>query len=231
MFNYIKKIYIIVYIEMNYTIFLCAKDVEMLERPLSKIKDDENIMKNIKILVGRHNSFSEMINNCILMCKTEIFIYSSHRIILSEENINKIIKLINEGYGTVGLYHFAFFGCHMDLFKKIGLFDEHFIPGGYEDDDIQLRLMANNIAMYDEENENVGFMRHASTWVPDANKVYDSYKWFHIKYSFDYENKIIRRNYNDNNTIESEFKKFNESKMQKLRSLFYRKNLYLFQII
>lgn len=218
---------------MSYTLFLCGKNRKLIERPLSIIENNENIMKNVKILIGSHNSFSEMVNHCLKMCKTEIFIFSSHRVLITEENINLLIKLLEDGYGFVGLYHFGFFGFYMDLVKKIGYFDENFIPGGYEDDDFQLRLMLNDIAIYDEEREDINFDSGQSTWTSKDSKTYPSYAWFLKKYTIDYENKIIRNNNKHfvDLSIERKFKKFHESEMQRLRSLFYRQRFFLYQII
>jgi GT2 family glycosyltransferase len=93
-------------------------------------------------------SFSRLVNSCAAKCNTEIVIMMSDKVLPRAEHVHKLLNLLNNGYGFVGLYRFAFFGFKKELFRKIGPMDERFVGGGFEDDDFYIRLKEANIAMY-----------------------------------------------------------------------------------
>lgn len=96
-------------------------------------------------------SFSKLINTCIVHAKEEIVIIASDKTRPNLALIKKMLDMLNEGWGLVGLYRFAFFGFKKDLIRKIGFFDERFISGGYEDADMVRRLSLNNISYFESE--------------------------------------------------------------------------------
>jgi len=63
-----------------------------------------------------------------------------------DENIQKTVKLIEEGYAFVGMYRFGFFGFKKELFRKIGPMDERYVGGCWEDDDFYIRLREANLS-------------------------------------------------------------------------------------
>jgi hypothetical protein len=93
-------------------------------------------------------SFSKLINDCVVECPTEIVVICNDRARPTKENLVKLLDLIKEGYGFVGLYSFGFFGFKKELVRQIGFMDERFVGGNYEDCDYQRRMLENDISMY-----------------------------------------------------------------------------------
>ena len=130
----------------------------------------------VNILIGKdYPSFSKLVNTAISNSKEEIVIFCSHRVRPKPEDIDKILKLLNEGYGLVGLYRFAFFGLKKELIRRIGFMDERFIGGEYEDNDFVIRLIEANIAYY--ENQCVEYHESPSTWDNSKTPAIFASKW------------------------------------------------------
>lgn len=107
-------------------------------------------------------SFSKLVNECVAQSNTEIVILMSDKVRPKQSDVLKVLDLLNQGYGFVGLYRLAFFGFKKELFRKIGPFDERFVGGGYEDDDFYIRLKEANISMY--ITEEVEYEKRDSSW-------------------------------------------------------------------
>lgn len=119
--------------------------------------------ENIEFFDGTGvESFSKLINSCVAACPTETVILMSDKVRPAKEHVDKVLNLLNEGYGFVALYRFAFFGFKKELFRKIGVMDQHFIGGGGEDDDFYIRLNEANIGCY--INEEVPYMHSPTSW-------------------------------------------------------------------
>jgi GT2 family glycosyltransferase len=93
----------------------------------------------------------------------------------SASDVQKVVSLIEKGYGFVALYRFAFFGFKKELFRQIGPMDERFVGGGYEDDDFYIRLHEANISMY--INEEIPYTKSHSSWNYSRSKVHFVNKW------------------------------------------------------
>jgi hypothetical protein len=98
-----------------------------------------------------YGSFSKLINDCILSSTNEIIIIIADKVRGNSEDIVRMLKLINEGYGIVCLSIFYFFGFKKDLIRKIGWLDERYVLGGWEDADYLRRLKEANIGFYYEK--------------------------------------------------------------------------------
>jgi hypothetical protein len=124
---------------------------------------------------NNYPSFSKLINDCILAAENEIVIIVNQKIRATPLHINKMLYLINKGYGLVCLQNFHFFGFKKDLIRTIGFFDERFEGGGCEDADIIRRLIEHKIGWYDSTETNVLQMK--STW--NSSKAYEFFytKW------------------------------------------------------
>ena len=120
-------------------------------------------------------SFSQLVNKCVEQCPTETIIMCSDKVILEKKYINKLLSLINDGYGFVGLYRFALFGIKKELFRIIGCMDERYIGGGYEDCDLLRRMNEANISYY-EANE-VPIKKMSSSWSSDLCLKHFRNKW------------------------------------------------------
>lgn len=180
----------------------------------------------VNVIVGKSISFSRMINEVIYAsASSDILIICSHRVRPKQDDIYKIINKLNEGFGMVALYRLACFGFKMDLIKKIGFFDERFIPAGYEDDDFFFRLQEADIALYEEKC--VEYIAGPSLWQQELHSFEDvpfkqpiTYKFFIKKWNRDNIKRTITRNlpeqqlcYNLPNVknITSKFKTWSES--------------------
>jgi hypothetical protein len=121
-------------------------------------------------------SFSKLINDCVIECPTEIVVVCNDRARPKKEDLIKLLNLIKEGYGFVGLYAWGFFGFKKELFRQIGFMDERFVGGNYEDCDYQRRMLEGNVAMYNvfeiEYNENI-----QSNWDNSQTKRHYDSKW------------------------------------------------------
>jgi hypothetical protein len=168
----------------QHTVFVGVMNSDMIEpviQNLNRTKYQAYIGNNVK-------SFSELVNNCIKECTTEIFIFCSHRVSPTDNDIDRLISLLNAGYGYVGLYRFACFGIHMDIINKIGYLDENFLKGGFEDDDYKIRLQYRNIAFY--EDHSLIYRASPSLWTTDEIYIINE-KRIHDKYKLDHHNKTI----------------------------------------
>jgi GT2 family glycosyltransferase len=73
------------------------------------------------------------------------------RPVFAEEEVTgagKLLELLDQGYAMVAFYRLAFFGFKKQLLRKIGMFDERFVGGGFEDDDFYIRLKEANLGVY-----------------------------------------------------------------------------------
>jgi hypothetical protein len=95
-----------------------------------------------------YESFAKLINHCILKSKNETIIIVSDKARAKSEDVDRTLKMIDDGYGLVELGLFAFFGFKKDLVRKIGWLDERFIGGGYEDADYLRRMKESDIGFY-----------------------------------------------------------------------------------
>lgn len=120
-------------------------------------------------------SFSKLVNSAVFACPTETVIIMSDRVLPTTDHVKKVINLLSDGFGFVGLYRFAFFGFQKELFRKIGVMDERYISGEYEDDDFYIRLKEANIAMY--LTEEIPYRRGKSGWNRTIAKEHFMNKW------------------------------------------------------
>jgi hypothetical protein len=120
-------------------------------------------------------SFSKLVNACVERSPTETIIIMSDKVLPTNANVEKTLSLIKKGYGLVGLYRFGFFGFKKQLMRQIGMMDERFVGGGYEDDDMYIRLKESNISMY--ITEEVAYTKSASSWNYTLSRSHFMNKW------------------------------------------------------
>lgn len=121
--------------------------------------------------------FSQLVNSCVESSLTEIVILASDKVYPKQDHVKKIVNLLNQGYGLVALYKFAFFGFKKELLRKIGMFDERYIGGGFEDNDFINRLILSNIAFY--VTEEVEYTPSNSSWNYEKSGPHYMNKWSH----------------------------------------------------
>ena len=114
---------------MNYSIIIPSHDMTLANQAKNCINEfPVTIFKGDNYL-----SYAKLINDCIMIANEEIVIIMNHKIRASFLDINKMLYLINKGYGLVCMRNFYFYGFKKDLIRKVGFFDERFIGSWYED--------------------------------------------------------------------------------------------------
>jgi hypothetical protein len=122
-----------------------------------------------------YKSFSQLINTCVATCPTETVILMSDKVLPNQSHVIKTLNLLEKGFAFVGLYRFAFFGFKKELMRQIGMMDENYIGGGYEDEDFYIRLLEHNMSMY--ITHEVPYTAAPSSWNAYNNKNYHGDKW------------------------------------------------------
>jgi hypothetical protein len=121
-------------------------------------------------------SFSKLINDCVIECPTEIVVICNDRAKPTNEDLYRLLSLIEDGYGFVGLYAWGFFGFKKELFRQIGFMDERFVGGNYEDCDYMRRMLEGNVAMYNVFEINYD-ETVPSNWDSHKAKLHYDNKW------------------------------------------------------
>jgi GT2 family glycosyltransferase len=156
----------------NYSCFLISNKPNLHKDVISGL-----ISERVTFFDGTGvESFSQLVNRCVESCTTEIVILMSDKMRPIDENIQKTVKLIEEGYAFVGMYRFGFFGFKKELFRKIGPMDERYVGGCWEDDDFYIRLREANLSMY--LSQEVGYIKSSSSWNHTLSKKHFYNKWF-----------------------------------------------------
>lgn len=124
---------------------------------------------------SNYPSFSKLVNDCVVHCPTEIVIIMSDKVRPRAVHIQKMISLLDQGHGFVGMYRLGFFGFKKQLFRQIGMMDERYVGGGYEDDDLYIRLKEANISMY--ISEEVDYLKSRSSWNYALSRPHYLKKW------------------------------------------------------
>lgn len=131
---------------------------------------------------GRYyGSFSKVVNNCVASCSTETIIIMSDKVLPTQAHVKQTVELLDRGYAFVALYRFAFFGFKKQLMRHIGVMDEGYAGGGYEDDDFYIRLIGNNLPIF--VTEDVPYTPQPSSWNPEQARIYHHNKWKWDEYS------------------------------------------------
>jgi GT2 family glycosyltransferase len=137
-------------------------------------------------------SFSKVVNEAIVSAKEEIVIICSYKTRPKKGDVEEIIRLLNEGYGFVALYRYAFFGFRKELIRRIGFFDERYVGGAYEDCDFSRRLSEANIGFI--EAETIEYITKPSTWDSSFTKNHFENKWTEYINNTNYKDSKIKRN-------------------------------------
>lgn len=143
---------------MNHSNYLITKETNTYQAIQDSAGDEKIILHNGSSM----ESFSQLVNTCVEKCATEIIIMMSHRVRPTKQHFHKLLKLLDDGYAFVGLYRLAFFGFRKQLMRQIGVFDERYLGGGYEDDDFYLRIREADLAFY--LSHEVPYNKGQSTW-------------------------------------------------------------------
>lgn len=85
-------------------------------------------------------TFSQMINETIDDTESEFMIFINPKTLVKTDDIILIIEKLCTGYCFASLFGFAFFGISKELVRNIGMLDENFLAGEYEDNDYLIRM-------------------------------------------------------------------------------------------
>ena len=145
------------------------------------------------ILIGdNYPSFSKLVNECIVLCPTEIVIFCSHRVRPTPADIERLLQRIDDGYGLATLYRLGCFGFRKELIRRIGFFDERYHIGGWEDNDFFLRLQEADISYF--EDESIPYVAGESLWKHPEDKPLKSKQHYMAKWKRNDQFLTISRN-------------------------------------
>lgn len=120
-------------------------------------------------------NFSRIINKCIEQCPTETMVLISDKIMPRPHQVQKILTALDLGYAFASSYRFGFYGFKKELFRRIGMFDERFTPGGHEDLDFFVRLKEANLAVYMVDDADYSY--GTSSWSAEESRKHWYAKW------------------------------------------------------
>lgn len=158
---------------MNYTTYLISNKPQFFG-PIQNSISTEKLEYFDGTGIG---SFSKLVNSCVASSPTETVILMSDKVMPTAAHIKKALSLSANGFSFVGLYSFAFFCIRKELFRKIGMLDERFSSGGFEDYDFILRTREANLSIYNTQE--VPYTAAPSSWNYAASYEYWPKKWRH----------------------------------------------------
>jgi hypothetical protein len=139
---------------------------------------------------GLYLSFSQMVNDAIDDTDSEFMIFCNPKTILTINDIKFILEKLSSGYCFVSTVSFGLFGFSKELIRQIGMLDERFIGGGFEDNDFAIRLLEFGKSSwwgYNKEGYNLYYSK-------SNNLKHISSSIFHQKYNVNEEIKEIAIN-------------------------------------
>jgi hypothetical protein len=150
-----------------------------------------------------------MVNDAIDDTDSEFMIFCNPKTIPTVNDIEFIIEKLSTGYCFASAVSFGLFGFSKELIRQIGMLDERFIGGGFEDNDFAIRLLEfgkaswwgyntiNYLPIYSKSNN----LKHISTSI------------FNQKYNIDEEMKeiIINSHFFNHKKISKRHQKNNPS--------------------
>jgi hypothetical protein len=89
---------------------------------------------------GKYSSFSQMVNDAIDDTDSEFMIFCNPKTHFNSRDIELILEKLSNGYCFSSVVSFGFFGTSKELIRRIGMMDERFLGGEWEDDDFSIRL-------------------------------------------------------------------------------------------
>ena len=136
---------------------------------------------------GLYLSFSQMVNDAIDDTDSEFMIFCNPKTILTVNDIEFILGKLSTGYCFASTVSFGLFGFSKELIRNIGMLDERFVGGGFEDNDFAIRLLEFGKASWWEINYD-GYDLYYSK---SNNLKHISTSIFHQKYNINEEIKEI----------------------------------------
>jgi hypothetical protein len=132
-----------------------------------------------------YDSYSELINDCVITSPTEYIIFINDRTTPYPHEVEQIISLLEHGFAAATKYSVGFMGFSKELIRKIGFWDERYYGGGYEDDDFVLKLRLHNLAYYESLEGTYDMSWKSSLQPEDGKNCSKSEPFFYSKWKFD----------------------------------------------
>jgi len=226
----------------NISVSLFSDDISILKSQLDSIKESKY---NIEVLMPRlyqkFNSFSQLVNYSVNETSREFMIFVNPKTMVNRDDIDQIIKKLHCGYCFVGLVGFGLFGCTKQLFREVGLLDERFLGGEYEDNDFALRLKLLNKAVYAELNFNkYNYAQAYSEYNPvrcsAMTKFYDKWNLDHANNTYyiselDFKSNKISYRHGNNDSIKYSWYSFDKSTISSAYNVFNLANTHSVKIV
>jgi GT2 family glycosyltransferase len=142
---------------------------------------------------------------------TETVILMSDKVMPTNEDVDRLLKLLNQGYAMVAFYRLAFFGFKKQLLRNIGMFDERFVGGGFEDDDFYIRLKEADLGVY--ITHEIPYTKSSSGWNYSLAQGHFVNKWGNIIQNGNAKRMLLEEQYNYNlgPAVPVEFLSWNQS--------------------
>jgi hypothetical protein len=141
--------------------------------------------------IGKYVSFSQMVNDAIDDTDSEFMIFCNPKTIFKTKDIEFIIDKLSNGYCFVSVVSFGLFGFSKELIRRIGMLDERFINGEFEDDDFAIRLRHFNKAVW----WGYDYDKYDSNWSKSGNLKHITKSIFNQKYEINSDKIIINQDF------------------------------------
>lgn len=154
---------------------------------------------------GKYTSFSQMVNDAIDDTDSEFMIFCNPKTKFTSTDIEFIINKLSNGYCFASVVSFGFFGFSKELIRRIGMLDERFINGEWEDDDFAIRLRHFNKAVWWEYDTT----KYDSIWSTSGNLKHITLSIFNQKYEILDNTILIDNNFFSHKKISKRHRKSN----------------------
>lgn len=139
---------------------------------------------------GKYASFSQMVNDAIDDTDSEFMIFCNPKTNFTSNDIETILDKLSNGYCFASIVNFGFFGISKELIRHIGMMDERFINGEWEDNDFAVRLNHFGKAVYNLYD----YDKYHTVRTKTSNLTYISQSIFNDKYYIKDDNIYVDKN-------------------------------------
>jgi len=156
---------------------------------------------------GRYVSFSQMINDAIDDTESEFMIFCNPKTHFTTQDIEFIINKLSNGYCFASVVSFGFFGFSKELIRHIGMLDERFIGGEWEDNDFAIRLNYFGKASWWDYN----YDSYENNWSKSGNLKHITASIFEQKYNVNGDKILINSQFFNHKKISKRHRKYNDT--------------------